>query len=35
MYLQFDMGTEWYFVEIGHPYQYTTSLALLQQLGQF
>ena len=35
MYLQLDMGTEWYFVEIGHPYQYTTSLALLQQLGQF
>ena len=20
MYLQLDMGTEWYFVEIGYPY---------------
>ena len=35
MYLQLDMGTEWYFVEIGHLYQYTTSLPLLQQLSQF
>ena len=35
MYLQLDMGTEWYFVEIGHAHQYITSLSLHQQLNQF